>query len=301
MKILIAGGSGLIGKALTSLLIQNGDEVWILSRTPDKLTLPQGTHAVGWDGKTAGNWVEVGSSLDAWVNLTGENIGVGRWTASRKAKIRASRLDSGQVMLAALTSAKTRPGLFIQASAVGYYGTRSQSLLDESSPAGDDYLARLAVEWEASTAPVEALGIRRVVIRTGVVLDKAHGALPPMVLQARLFAGGPIGNGRQWLSWIHLADEVSAIEHLLHSSTASGVYNLTAPQPATNADFMQTLCRIMKRPYWLPVPAFALRLLLGEMSMLVLDGQQVLPRRLITSGFTFQYPELAAALSSVLE
>ena len=301
MKVLIAGGSGLIGKALTNRLLQNGDEVWILSRTPDRLTLPKGANAIGWDGKTQGSWVEVGSNLDAWVNLTGENLGAGRWTKSRKARIRASRLDSGQVMVAALTATRMKPGLFIQASAVGFYGTRSQIPLDETSPAGDDYLARLAVEWEASTAPVDALGIRRVVIRTGVVLDKEHGALPPMVLQAKLFAGGPIGNGQQWLSWIHLADEVGAIMHLLHSPIASGVYNLTAPHPATNADFMRTLCQLMKRPYWLPVPAFALRLLLGEMSTLVVDGQRVLPNRLIAGGFTFQYPELKAALMSALE
>jgi len=187
----------------------------------------------------------------------------------------------------------------VQASAIGYYGTGDE-VKDEVSVAGDDYLARFAERWEKSTDAVEALGIRRVVIRTGIVLQKGAGVLPQLMLPFQLLVGGPVGSGKQLYSWIHILDEAAAILFLLENEGCKGVYNLTAPDPHSNAEMGKSLARVMNRPYWMPVPGFALKLVLGEMSTLVLDGQRVLPRRLEADGFVFQYPRLEDALRNLL-
>lgn len=300
MNVLIAGGSGLIGSSLTQALLQAGNKVWILSRSPERVRLPAGAQAVGWDAATTQGWGEWIEHVDAMVNLTGENLGAGRWTATRRARFYSSRVDSGKAILAAIAQAASKPKVLIQSSAIGYYGNGGDRELDESSPAGSDSLAQLCVDWENSTRAVEELGVRRVVIRTGVALAPDAEVFKRLSLPFRLFVGGPVGSGRQWLAWIHMTDVIAAIQFLIENPAAQGPYNLTAPQPVRNADFGRLLARVMRRPYWMPVPAFALKLVLGEMSRLVLDGQRAVPRRLLEAGYPFRYSQLETALHSLL-
>jgi uncharacterized protein (TIGR01777 family) len=302
MRIIITGGAGLIGRALAAGLAADGHEVILLSRTPGRVTgLPAGARAEGWDGRTAAGWGPLADGAQAIVNLAGENLAAGRWTAERKRRIRESRLNAGRAVVEAVRAASRAPRVVVQSSAVGYYGPQGDQELAEEAPPGSDFLARLCVEWEASTAPVEDLGARRVVIRSGVVLHASDGALPRMLLPFKLFVGGPLGSGRQWLSWLHIADEVAAIRFLIEKEEAAGAFNLAAPHPLTNAEFGRVVGRVLGRPAWLPAPAFALRLALGEMATVVLDGQRAVPRRLLALGFAFRFPEAEAALRDMLE
>jgi uncharacterized protein (TIGR01777 family) len=211
-----------------------------------------------------------------------------------------SRLYAGQAVVQAVRVARRRPGLVIQASAVGIYGSTGDRIILDNEPPGSDYLAGVARQWEDSTRQVDELNIRRVVIRTGVVLSRQGGVLDRLLLPFRLFIGGPVGSGRQWLPWIHILDEVRAIEFLMKKENAQGAYNLSAPNPLTNAEFGRTIAKVISRPYWAPAPAFALRVALGEMSTLVLDGQRVIPDRLLKLEFQFQYPDAAGALANLL-
>jgi uncharacterized protein (TIGR01777 family) len=302
MRVIITGGTGLIGRALAADLAAGGHEVILLSRAPGRVTgLPAGVRAEGWDGRTATGWGPLADGADAIVNLAGENLGAGRWTAERKRRIRDSRLNAGRAVVEAVQAVSRAPRVVVQSSAVGYYGPQGDQELAEEAPPGNDFLARLCVEWEASTAPVEAMGVRRVVIRSGVVLHASEGALPRMLLPFKLFVGGPLGGGRQALSWIHIADEVAAIRFLVEKEEAAGAFNLAAPHPLTNAEFGRAVGRVLGRPAWLPAPAFALRLALGEMATVVLDGQRVVPRRLLGMGFAFRFPEAEAALRDLLK
>jgi uncharacterized protein (TIGR01777 family) len=301
MRILITGGSGLIGSALARELGSAGHEVVVLTRDPSRVApLPPGTRAVQWDGKTAGDWAKLLDESTAIVHLAGDGIAAGRWTEEKKRRIRQSRVESGKAVLEAVRQAKSRPRALLQGSAVGYYGACGDEVVTESHPPGDDFLARVCVEWEASTAGVEALGVRRPVLRTGIVLSDEGGALPRMALPFRMMAGGPLGGGRQWFPWIHAADEVGAIRFLLEREDATGPFNLTAPEPLTNRDFSRALGRELKRPSFAPAPGFALRLLLGEMADALLHGQRAVPRRLLDLGYAFRYPEAAGALRNLL-
>jgi uncharacterized protein (TIGR01777 family) len=300
MKVIITGGTGLIGRALARELIRDGHQVWVLSRNPAKMKTLPGVELVKWDGETAQGWGGLVNGADALVNLAGQNIGDSRWTRQQKILVRSSRIAAGRAVASAVLQANRKPGVVVQASGVGYYGVVDDRPLDEVSPPGSDFLAKLSVEWEASTQPVEQLGVRRVVVRTGVVLDASEGALPRMLLPFRLLVGGPLGNGSQWLPWIHLRDEVDAIRFLIKNENAFGPFNLTSPQPVTNADFGKAIARVLHRPYWLPVPAFALRLVLGEMSTLVLDGQRPYPRKLVGLGYQFHFDEAVDALRDLL-
>lgn len=300
MRVLIAGGTGLIGTALTQTLLRGGHEVVVLSRTPDRVThLPRGVRLLRWDGRTSTAWATALDGADAVVNLVGESLSAGRWTATRKARILQSRLDAGAALVAALETTQRKPRVLVQASGVGIYGFHGAEPLDESAAPGADFLARVAVKWEASTALVAELGVRQVVIRSGVVLSRDGGALPRMALPFRFFVGGPVGSGRQYLPWIHLDDEVEAIRFLLEHPEARRVYNLTAPHPVTNREFGRALARVLRRPCWAPAPAFALRLLLGEMATLLLEGQNALPQRLTAAGYTFKFPTVATALTNL--
>ncbi|MGE5123071.1 MAG: TIGR01777 family oxidoreductase [Acidobacteriaceae bacterium] len=306
MRVLVAGGSGLIGHELASTLIGNGDEVTILSRNPTGVRgMPSQVRILPWDGKTIQAWAEEIEHCQAVVNLTGENLsGKGvfpsRWTAERKARLLTSRVNSGRVLATAFEQAGRKPAVFVQASGMNYYGMDRPEALTEADSAGDDFLARLSVDWEASSAAVEAMGVRRVIIRNGIVLSTKGGALRPLLLQFRLFAGGPLGSGRQVYSWIHIGDEVGAINFLLHNDRAMGVYNLTAPNPVTNAEFGRTISKVMKRPYYFPIPGFMMQLVFGEVASLVLQGETVLPARLLEQGYTFKFPLLADALRDLL-
>lgn len=301
MKVLVAGGTGLIGSALVAELARDHDEVVVLTRqTPASVRLPAGARAVRWDGRTAAGWGELVEGATAIVNLAGENVGAGRWTAGRKKKLRASRLDSGAAIVAAIEGAAEPPAVLIQSSGISIYGARAEEPVDEGASAGDDFLARLAVEWEASTAAVERRGVRRAILRSAVVLARRGGALPRLLLPLRLFAGGPLGDGRQGFPWIHLADEVRAIRFLIERRDLAGPFNLVAPQPLAQRDFCRAAARALGRPCWLPAPAFALRLALGEMAEMVLTGQRAVPRRLTEAGFAFRYPAADAALADLL-
>ena len=301
MRTIITGGSGLIGRALAAELAAAEHEVIVLSRTPGRVGgLPAGVRAVGWDGRSAEGWQDLADGATAIVNLAGESIAAGRWTASRKQRIADSRHQAGAAVVQAVAGATTRPQVVIQASAVGYYGPRGDETITEDSAAGDDFLAQICVPWETSTEEVERLGVRRAIIRTGIVLSRDGGALPQMMLPFRLFAGGPLGSGRQGFPWIHLADEVRAIRWLIEREDASGPFNLAAPETLTNAEFGRVLGRVMRRPAFMPTPGFALRLVLGELSTLLLDGQRQVPQRLLDHGFTFRFPTAEAALRDLL-
>lgn len=302
MHVIIAGGSGLIGRALTDVLVSDGWDVIILSRRPDEVAgLPAQVEIVGWDGATTDGWGDRIAGADAVVNLAGAGLGDKRWTDARKRQILLSRLQPGQAIVNAIKAATERPKLLIQASAVGYYGPQGDETVDEDSKPGSDYLANVCQRWEESTLVAESLGVRRAIARTGLVLSPDGGALSQMVLPFRLGVGGRLGSGKQWLPWIHIDDEVAALRHLLVSSDAHGPYNLTAPHPVRNSEFARTVGRVLNRPAAIPTPEFALRLAFGEMAAVVLEGQRAVPSRLVASGFEFEYTDLEAALTDILD
>ncbi|MCB0216263.1 MAG: TIGR01777 family protein [Caldilineae bacterium] len=301
MRVIITGGTGLIGRALASSLARDGHEVIVLSRDPSRHTdLPAGVRAVRWDARSAADWGELADGAGAIVNLAGDNIAAGRWTAERKRRIRQSRIDAGRAVSEAIAAASNKPGVLVQASAVGYYGGQASGPLTEDAPSGDDFLAGVCRDWEASTAGVEAMGVRRVVTRIGVVLDGQGGALPRMLLPFKLFAGGPVGSGAQPFPWIHLDDVVGAMRFLIEDASASGVYNLSGPEPHDNASFSRVIGRVMHRPAFMPAPGFAMRLAFGEMADILLEGAQAVPARLEQAGYRFQQATAEAALREIL-
>jgi uncharacterized protein len=300
-RVLITGGSGLIGRALSANMAANGYEVIVLSRSPERATgLPSNVRVEWWDARTAQGWSPLVDGAYALVNLAGEGIASGRWTAERKQRIRDSRLNAGQAVVEAVELAREKPRVLLQASGVGFYGNLLEGSASENRHVGRDSLALLAAEWEASTRRVEAMGVRRVIIRTGIVLSKDGGALPRMMLPFRFFAGGPVGSGRQWMSWIHIADEIGAIRFLVENEKAKGPFNLSAPKPVTNADFSRSLGRQLGRPAVVPAPEFLLRLVYGEMADVLLNGQRAVPRRLTHMGYSFRFSEIDTALEDIL-
>jgi uncharacterized protein (TIGR01777 family) len=299
MNVLITGGTGFIGSNLTRSLLADGHQVWVLTRTPGRARLPQAVQAVGWDGRTCQAWLDVFSRIDAVVNLAGESSGRWPWSAERKRRIRESRVMAGVAIANAFQKALRRPGVLIQASGVGYYGPHGNEPLSEDTPPGKDFFATVATDWEASSRIVDSLGARRVVIRTSLVLGSREGILPLMALPVNLFAGGPLGNGKQGVSWIHIADHIRAVRFLMENEKALGAFNLSSPNPLSSADFIRALAKALGRPYWLPAPAFALRLALGEMSTLLLDGQFAIPQRLVNMGFVFRFETVQQAFEDL--
>ena len=301
MRVIITGGRGLIGRALAENLAKDGHEVIVLSRNPEAAkNLPKGVRAEKWDGKSAQGWGKFVNGADAIVNLAGATISE-RWSDARKREIRESRVNAGKAIVEAVKSVEKKPHVVIQSSAVGYYGPRGAEEITEDSGAGNDFLAGVCKDWETSTAQLEALGVRRVIIRTGVVLDKNGGALPRMVMPVKMFVGGPLGSGKQYFPWIHLHDEVAAIRWLIDNPNARGVYNLSAPRPLTNKEFTQAIGTVLGRPTFMPVPAFAMQTMFGEMATLLLDGQREIPARLVKEGFKFKFTDAEAALRDVLK
>ena len=302
MRIIITGGTGLIGKALSTALLADGHQVIVLSRNPDKaINTPSGLQLEKWDGKSTAGWGHLVDGAGAIVNLAGEGIADGRWSAERKKLIRESRVHAGLAIQDAIKQATEKPKVVLQSSAVGYYGPTKDEMITENSPPGADFLAKVCFDWEASTVPLVQMGIRRPVLRTGVVLSTEGGAFPKMMLPFKFFAGGPIGSGKQWLPWIHLEDEVRAIQFLLNHESATGPFNLAAPTPVTNKEFGKTLGKVMERPALAPAPAFVMKTVFGEMSTVLLDGQRAIPNRLEEAGFTFKFPTLEAALRDLLK
>jgi uncharacterized protein (TIGR01777 family) len=299
-RVLITGGTGLIGRVLAAGLAGDGYEVVVLSRSPERAGgMPAGVRVERWDARTPQGWGALADGAWAVVNLAGEGIAAGRWTAERKRRIRDSRIDAGRAVVEAIAAARNKPAVVVQASGVGYYGPCGEHEVAEDAPPGQDYLARLAVEWEAATAAVESMGVRRALVRTGIVLASNGGALPRMMLPFRLFVGGRLGSGRQWLPWIHLADEVGALRFLMENEKARGPFNLAAPRPVTNADFARRLGRRMGRPAVVPAPGWLLRVALGEMGDMLLAGQKAVPRRLTQMGYGFRFAEVGAALEDL--
>jgi uncharacterized protein (TIGR01777 family) len=302
MRVVITGGSGLIGSALARHLGSAGYDAVVLTRSMSKVgPLPPGVRAQEWDGLTSKGWVRLLDEETSIVHLAGEGIADGRWTDDRKRRIRESRVLSGKAVVGAIREASRKPRALLQGSAVGYYGPRGDEEILEGQPPGHGFLADVCVDWEASTAEVEALGVRRVILRTGVVLAREGGALPRMAMPFKLMAGAPLGSGRQWLPWIHRDDEVGAIRFLLEKDDAQGPFNLAAPKPVTNRELGDVLGRVLRRPsplqaLGLGVPEPVFRVLLGEMADAVLDSQRVLPSRLLQLGYPFRFPDVESAL-----
>jgi uncharacterized protein len=301
--VIISGATGFIGTMLVQKLVEKKYAVIVLSRNPGKAIAfrNSGVEVVAWEGKSAQGWGHHADGAYGIINLAGENIAAGRWTPQRKKAILESRLAAGRAITEAVEKAAQKPRAVIQASGIGYYGNRGDEALDETSTAGTGFLSDVALQWEQSTAAVEALGVRRAIIRTGIVLGRNGGFLSRVLLPFRLFVGGYMGSGRQWLSWIHMADEVGAICFLLEKDAAQGAFNLCAPKPLSAKDFFSELGAALKRPSWLPVPGFALHLALGEMAdELILSGQRALPRKLLQAGYDFQFPAAREALLNIL-
>jgi uncharacterized protein (TIGR01777 family) len=306
MRIIITGGTGFIGRKLAQSLADDGHEVIVLSRRPEQAGALPKVQVSGWDGKTAQGWGHLADGTDAIVNLAGESIaGSGlipqRWSKERKARILSSRLDTAAAVVEAVEAATRKPRVVIQASAVGYYGPCGDEIITESHQAGDDFLASVAVQWEDASARLDALGVRRPIVRTGLVLSANEGVLPRLMLPFHFFVGGPLGTGRQWYPWIHIDDVVGAIRFLITHDSAHGSFNLTAPNPLTNRDFSHLLGLVMHRPALVPVPSAAFKLALGEMATLILDGQRAVPQKLNDMGFSFQFNDAEAALRALLE
>ena len=302
MKVVIAGGTGFLGRALAQACLRDGDEVVVLSRSASPPPgAPAGARHVRWtpDG-TPGDWARALEDAVVVFNLAGEPIAARRWSAAQKARIRDSRIRATRSIVAALAGLASPPVL-VNASAVGYYGSRGDEVLTESAAPGTDFLARVCIEWEREAMGAERAGARVVLLRTGLVLAREGGALPPLLLPFRLFVGGPLGSGRQYWPWIHRDDWVALARFLARTPAASGPFNLTAPAPATNRELSAALGRVLRRPSALPTPAFALRILLGEMAdALLLASQRARPERALAMGFRFTYTELEPALRAAL-
>jgi len=304
MRVIITGGTGLIGQALAKDLSQDGHEVIVLSRNPEKREVSAGIKIERWDGRSPDGWGSYVDSADAIVNLAGERLAGAspalRWTENRRQRICQSRWNAGAAVTDAVRLATTKPGVVVQASGIDYYPVGNQ-IATENSPPGDDFLSHICEDyWEPSTAGVESEGIRRVIVRTGPVIGPESHVLKPLALQHKLFLGGPMGSGKQWFSWVHIADVIGSIRFLIDESSASGAYNLCAPKPLTNGEFSKTLGNVLGRPSFLPAPAFILRLIFGEMSTTILNGVRGEPRRLLDAGYPFQFPDAESALKDSL-
>lgn len=303
MKIVIAGGSGFLGRALTARLATDGHQVIVLSRGKPGLTEPSGVCFVDWspNGKTGG-WANAIHGADAVINLAGAGIADKRWNAARKQLLRDSRVLSTRSLVDALRVDAGRPSVFIQGSAVGYYGAFDDGPeLTESSPPGSDFLGQMCVAWEREADPLTELGCRVVVLRTGIVLSRSGGALAKMLLPFRLFAGGPLGSGRQVMSWIHLDDWIAMVIWALEHASISGPINATAPNPVTNAEFSRAIGRAIHRPSWAPVPGFMLQLIVGEFANDgLMRGQRVQPARALALGYKFRYERIDDAMRAAV-
>ncbi|MCL4511064.1 MAG: TIGR01777 family oxidoreductase [Bacteroidetes bacterium] len=304
MRVIVAGATGFIGSGLCKELAFQGHSVTALTRNPGTARLKLGNNikVVRWDAKSVEQIVPLLENSDAVVNLVGENISSRRWTKEQKDLILYSRVESGKAIANAFKKLSRKPEVLIQASAVGFYGDRGNDVIDETSSAGEGFLPLVSRQWEDSTLEVERLGIRRVVIRTGVVLNKDGGALPKILLPFKFYFGGTLGSGNQWLPWIHYNDEIASIMFLLEHQNLSGVFNLSSPEPATFERLSILVGTLLRSPSWFPVPSFALRLALGKMAdELLLTSQRVFPKRLEESEFKFQFTNLLDALRDILQ
>lgn len=300
MKIAIAGGSGFIGKALVDELIKEQHDIYILTRHPNKQESRPRVYQVGWlQPGAVPETCLVG--LDVFINLAGESLNSGRWTKDRKRQIVESRIEAAREMHRILSVIPHKISCLINASAIGYYGTSHDEIFtEEFLESGHDFLAHTVKLWEEEASRSRFYCNRLLYTRFGLILGSKEGALPLMVLPYKLYAGGKMGRGTQWISWIHIEDAVRAIVYCLHQDGMQGPINVTAPNPVTMNDFGRTIGTVLSRPHWFPVPPFLLKAALGEKSMLVLEGQKVLPNKLMEAGFSFSHPTLKSALENLL-
>lgn len=305
MKVAITGATGFVGSYLVPHLSRGGADLVVLTRNPERarrLYPPEAfprLEVVAYSPLKSGPWQAAIDGCDGAVNLAGAPIADERWTPERKREIRDSRKLGTERIVEAIAKAENPPAVLVNSSAVGYYGTSETATFDESSEPGKDFLAEVCKAWETAANAAANRGTRVAIVRTGIVVGRG-GAVEKMLTPFKLFAGGPLGSGQQWFSWIHVADLVAAIARALRDPSFSGPYNATAPNPVRMAEFCQVLGEVLQRPSWLPVPGFALELLLGDAAKVVLEGQKVVPDRLLAAGFEFEYPTLKSALEATL-
>jgi uncharacterized protein (TIGR01777 family) len=298
MRVIVAGGGGLIGRRLIEELLRRQHEVTVLSRRPENVQrIFPAVHGEIWDAKTSDGLSSVLDGADAVINLAGEPIAAKRWTQTQMGRILSSRIASTQAIIGAINQTRNKPSVLLNASAAGYYGNVPECDVTEADPKGQGFLADVCALWEAEALKSQEDGVRVVLLRTGIVLDKNGGALQKFLLPFQLFIGGPMGSGKQWFPWIHLQDEVSAILFAMENERITGPLNLAAPGSVRMSEFCRTLGIILHRPSWIHVPAFTLKLVLGEMAEpLLLHGQKMIPQKLIHAGFKFHFPTLEDAL-----
>ena len=295
-RLLITGGSGFIGSRLVPVLLDQGHDITVLTRNPDKTAL-HFNHAV-----TTIDKLNDAEPFDVVINLAGQGITDKRWTPGIKKQLRESRIITTQKLLSYLQAAKKKPECLISGSAIGYYGNQGEKPVDEQMSGDSSFSSKLCFDWEHEAQQAEVLGIRTCYLRTGIVLGKKGGALAKMLPAFKLGLGGPMGNGKQWMSWIHIDDLTGIILHAINHKDIKGAINGTAPNPVTNKEFTSTLASVLKRPAFLPMPAFVLKLMLGQMAEeLLLSGQRVIPKKILDAGYEFQYAELENALSEVVQ
>lgn len=294
MKVLIAGGSGFLGTALKNSLVKSNHDVFVLTRGS-----PKGVKEIQWDGKTSEGWGNRVNEMDAVINLTGFGLEHWPWTKRQKQRFIDSRVLPGCALVSAIKSASHRPRVFLQTSGINRYGLRGEGIADESTLPAGGFLSQLTVAWEDATQSVEELGVRRVIARNAVVMARNGGLFPLMALAPRLFVGGRFGDGKQAMPWIHIVDYVKAMSFLLENENAQGPFNLISPQQTSNAEFMRAVCKALHRPYWFHTPKFLLRLMLGEMSVLLTEGRYSQPKHLIELGFQFQFGKLENAMEDL--
>lgn len=305
MKVAITGATGFVGSRLVERLTEAGHQVLIFTRNLEKgqRVFPKSAYPqleiISYTPTQPGSWQEAIAGCDGVVNLAGAALADERWTPERKQEIIESRVRLTENLVSAIAAADPKPQVLVNASAVGYYGTSETATYDETSPSGDDFLAEVCQKWEAAANKVKDSGTRLVIIRVGIVMGMG-GALAKMLTPFKLFAGGPLGDGNQWFSWVHRDDLVNLMIYSLTHPQVEGAYNGTAPNPVRMKEFCQTLGQVLNRPSWLPVPGFALEALLGDAAKLVLEGQQVLPKQTQQTGFEYQYPQLKSALTEIL-
>lgn len=329
MKIVIAGATGFVGRALTGKLSGAGHEVFVLTRSARKVVRETGGKTLiswdgpcpgfskrvdkdrphyrfavidqYWDGKTLGDWTAHLDGADAVINLTGENIAAKRWTPSQKQKILSSRIDATRVIVNAIGLVSRKPALLINVSAVGYYGDAADRELTEASAQGAGFLAKTCGEWEAEARKAELFGARVILARLGPVLGEKGGMLSRMIPPFRFFIGAPMGTGKQWIPWVHRDDVTGAFLFMLEHGDLSGPVNVTSGTSVTMQEFCRRLASILRRPCWPPLPSFFLRVLMGEMAAIVLSSQKAIPQKLLKAGYRFRYPDLAAAFAAILK
>ena len=302
MHIVVTGGTGFIGRPLCASLVQEGHQVTLLTRRKEQAQRLFGSAVAAneWNGTETGAWEQSLEGADAVINLAGAPIADARWTDARKRLLTVSRILTTRLLVAAMSRRSSKPRLLISASGIGYYGSSDDRVLNEGAARGQGFLADLCLAWEAEALRAAEFGVRVVMLRTGMVLEQDGGALPKMLLPFRLFAGGPILPGTQWVSWIHRRDHIGLIQWLLTAPSISGPVNAVAPEAVGMNRFCEVLGQAVQRPSWLPVPGFALQLALGELGTLMTTGQRVKPSKALTAGYVFHYPTLESALQAIM-